>query len=179
MDGRQRISRAVWPDDRSVPSIRPAACLRGSTRRFAEDDLRDLQVWHKLAWMDPDLLSQTRGLSPSSRRIADSARTTRQLLRSVELDLLCARGPAYREAALADRSSSPRRRSITRSCRCCATRTRIKCAARLARPRTRFTRPAMRGCRSSARWRFTKRLSDAGRRDVALRGIGVRRSGLR
>ena len=29
---------------------------RMERRAFSEDDLRDLQVWHKLAWMDPDLL---------------------------------------------------------------------------------------------------------------------------
>src|SRR3954464_12557092 len=31
-----------------------AAETRGVARRFSVDDLRDLQVWHKLAWIDPE-----------------------------------------------------------------------------------------------------------------------------
>ena len=27
-------------------------------RPFTADEVRDLQVWHKLAWMDPDLLTR-------------------------------------------------------------------------------------------------------------------------
>src|SRR6266508_2266539 len=29
---------------------------RAASRRFDHDDLRDLQVWHKLAWLDPSYL---------------------------------------------------------------------------------------------------------------------------
>src|SRR5918993_548026 len=38
---------------------------RAAARRFTADDLRDLQVWHKLAWMDPFYLqgdARIRGL---------------------------------------------------------------------------------------------------------------------
>src|SRR5262245_46954876 len=42
--------------------------FRKERRAFAEDDLRDLQVWHKLAWMDPDLLSHDSRLVALVRR---------------------------------------------------------------------------------------------------------------
>src|SRR2546426_5213715 len=39
----------------SQPTLAEA---RGIARRFTADDLRDLQVWHKLAWIDPDYLAR-------------------------------------------------------------------------------------------------------------------------
>src|SRR3954454_6478611 len=36
---------------------RSPADLRASARRFSTDDLLDLQVWHKLAWIDPSYLA--------------------------------------------------------------------------------------------------------------------------
>ena len=47
------------PYDRMIrpyPRYAELHAYRQDRRAFAPDDLRDLQVWHKLAWMDPDLL---------------------------------------------------------------------------------------------------------------------------
>ena len=70
-----------------------------AARRFSVDDLRDLQVWQKLAWMDPYYLQgdvRIRGLVEKGRQFAED---DKHLLRAVELELLNAVIPAYREAA--------------------------------------------------------------------------------
>src|SRR6476620_3956645 len=66
--------------------------------RFTEQDLRDLQVWHKLAWIDPmymeadsrvlDLLAKGRGFTEEDK----------QTLRDVELEVLNRVIPEYRSA---------------------------------------------------------------------------------
>jgi len=73
--------------------------LRGAARRYSTDDLLDLQVWHKLAWIDPLLLAS----DPRVRRlIAKGEQFTeddKAELRTIELELLNATIPAYRERA--------------------------------------------------------------------------------
>jgi alpha-amylase/alpha-mannosidase (GH57 family) len=72
---------------------------RGAARRFNVDDLRDLQVWQKLAWLDPLYLendARVRGLIAKDRSFTEGDKA---LLRTVELELLNAVIPAYREAA--------------------------------------------------------------------------------
>jgi alpha-amylase/alpha-mannosidase (GH57 family) len=67
--------------------------------RFTTDDLRDLQVWQKLAWIDPfyqDQDARTRSLIAKGRRFTED---DKRLLRQVELELLNAVIPAYRELA--------------------------------------------------------------------------------
>ena len=72
---------------------------RVKRRPFSADDLRDLQVWHKLTWMDPDLLAtdpRLIGLIEKGRGYGEADKT---LLRSVELELLSRVVPAYRDAS--------------------------------------------------------------------------------
>jgi alpha-amylase/alpha-mannosidase (GH57 family) len=79
-----------------VPTPREA---RGAARRFSVDDLRDLQVWQKLAWLDPMYLDndgRVRGLVAKDRSFTEDDKA---LLRTVELELLNAVIPAYRQAA--------------------------------------------------------------------------------
>jgi alpha-amylase/alpha-mannosidase (GH57 family) len=71
----------------------------GAIRGFAEGDFRDLQVWHKLAWVDPfwmdqdprvkALLAQGRGFSEEDKLV----------LRDVELDILRRVVPEYAAAS--------------------------------------------------------------------------------
>ncbi len=73
--------------------------FRTVVRRFSEDDLRDLQVWHKLAWIDPiyqatdarvrTLLDKGRGFTEDDKAV----------LREVELEILKRVIPQYRAAA--------------------------------------------------------------------------------
>ena len=115
-DGRRRVHppellpRAAAADDRRLSALRRAAGaaraaverpgdVDAAARRFATDDLRDLQVWQKLAWIDPSYLERDPRVAGARReRRATSPRTTRRLLRAVELELLNAVIPAYRRA---------------------------------------------------------------------------------
>ena len=70
-----------------------------AARRFTVDDLRDLQVWQKLAWIDPFYLDA----DPRVRRLIEKDRlfeeSDKQVLRQVELELLNKVIPEYRAAA--------------------------------------------------------------------------------
>jgi alpha-amylase/alpha-mannosidase (GH57 family) len=74
------------------------------TRRFWPDtftteDLRDLQVWHKLAWMDPDWLIRDPRLMRLVEKGSQFTEDDKATLRAVELDLLRRVIPAYEAAA--------------------------------------------------------------------------------
>jgi alpha-amylase/alpha-mannosidase (GH57 family) len=66
--------------------------------RFSTGDLRDLQVWHKLAWIDPFYLerdARVRALVAKGRSFSEDDKA---LLRTVELELLNKVIPEYRDA---------------------------------------------------------------------------------
>jgi len=68
-------------------------------RRFSVDDLRDLQVWEKLAWIDPVYLAgdaRVRALVEKDRSFTEDDKRT---LREVELEILAKVIPEYRAAA--------------------------------------------------------------------------------
>jgi alpha-amylase/alpha-mannosidase (GH57 family) len=72
---------------------------RSQAASFSTEDLRDLQVWHKLAWIDPYYLerdARIRALVEKGRRFTEEDKTT---LRAVELELLRRVIPEYRETA--------------------------------------------------------------------------------
>jgi alpha-amylase/alpha-mannosidase (GH57 family) len=72
---------------------------RSAPRRFTVDDLRDLQVWHKLAWIDPSYLEN----DPRIRRLVEKgsgfSEHDKAILGQVELEILNRVVPAYRDAA--------------------------------------------------------------------------------
>jgi alpha-amylase/alpha-mannosidase (GH57 family) len=75
------------------------ADAREAAQRFSTDDLRDLQVWQKLAWLDPfyiDRDARVRALIEKGRLFSEEDKL---LLRDVELELLNLVIPEYREAA--------------------------------------------------------------------------------
>ena len=68
-------------------------------RAFTTGDLRDLQVWQKLAWIDQFYLDgddRIQGLVAKGREFIEEDKV---LLRSVELELLNRVIPEYRDAA--------------------------------------------------------------------------------
>jgi hypothetical protein len=68
-------------------------------RRFSTDDLRDLQVWQKLAWIDPFYLDddvRVRALVEKGGQFTEDDKRT---LRVVELEILNRVIPEYRDAA--------------------------------------------------------------------------------
>ena len=80
-------------------SLPTPADRRAAAARFSRDDLRDLQVWHKLAWIDPFYLdgdARVRRLVAKDRGFSEE---DKQHLREVELELLNRVIPEYRAAA--------------------------------------------------------------------------------
>ena len=72
---------------------------RSQVSLFSVDDIRDLQVWHKLAWIDPyycDADERVRALIEKGRGFTEDDKAT---LRRVELELLRKVIPEYRDAA--------------------------------------------------------------------------------
>ena len=165
MAGRQRLSRAVRPDDRPVSALRAAARLPARTGVRSPTTIcaicRSGTSWR--GW-----IPTARARPAAGRARAQGSRLHRgrqgDAPRASSSSCSRAWSPRIARPARADRSSWRPRRSITRSCRCCATRTRISGRIPARRSRARGSRgPAMRGCRSSARSRFTRRRSAAGR----------------
>ncbi len=77
--------------------------------RFTEHDLRDLQVWHQLAWIDPFYENDphVRALAGKGRNFTEA---DKQVLAEVEREILRRVIPAYRDAAARGQielSSSP------------------------------------------------------------------------
>jgi alpha-amylase/alpha-mannosidase (GH57 family) len=79
-------------------SVLPAH-LRAAARRFSTDDLRDLQVWQKLAWLDPYYLERDERARDLVAKGEHFSEEDKHLLREIELELLNAVIPAYRERA--------------------------------------------------------------------------------
>jgi alpha-amylase/alpha-mannosidase (GH57 family) len=65
---------------------------------FKTADLRDLQVWHKLAWMDSDWLRSDPRLAKLVEKGSQFTEDDKAVLREVELDLLGRVIPAYAAA---------------------------------------------------------------------------------
>jgi alpha-amylase/alpha-mannosidase (GH57 family) len=109
---------------------------------YGVDDLRDLQVWHKLAWMDPDWLRT----DPRLRALVGKQRgydeDDKRELRAVELELLNAVVPVYRELAALGRielSTSPFYHPILPLL--CDTDSHLRAHPHSALPRRLFLRP--------------------------------------
>ena len=118
------------------------ADLHAAARRFSVDDLRDLQVWHKLAWLDPFYLAgdpRVRGLLEKAR---DFSEEDKLVLRTIELEILNAVIPAYRrrmEAGQIEISTSPYYHPILPLL--CDTEVYKQTHPHSRMPRQRFTRP--------------------------------------
>jgi len=79
--------------------IATAAEVQKAVARFGIDDLRDLQVWQKLAWLDPLYLDgdgRVRALLEQGRQFSEDDKSR---LREVEIELLNLVIPEYRQAA--------------------------------------------------------------------------------
>jgi alpha-amylase/alpha-mannosidase (GH57 family) len=110
---------------------------------FTPDDLRDLQVWHKLTWMDPDRLARDPRLVALVARDRGYSEDDKAALRAIELELLGLVVPAYREASArgqVELSCSPFYHPILPLL--CDTDTVLRTQPGAGRPRTRFARPA-------------------------------------
>ncbi|HEX3703755.1 MAG TPA: glycoside hydrolase family 57 protein, partial [Vicinamibacterales bacterium] len=72
---------------------------RAAAARFTVDDLRDLQVWHKLAWIDPSYLDGDARVQALVAKGHHFSEEDKAVLRAVELEILNKVIPEYRDAA--------------------------------------------------------------------------------
>jgi alpha-amylase/alpha-mannosidase (GH57 family) len=75
------------------------ASVQSTVSQFSTEDIRDLQVWHKLVWIDPFYFERderVRALAEKGRRFTEEDKAS---LRAVELELLRRVIPEYRDAA--------------------------------------------------------------------------------
>jgi len=119
-----------------------AAQARALAPRYTVEDLRDLQVWQKLAWIDPGYLetdSRVRGLVEKGR---DFTEEDKLLLHGVELEILNRVIPEYRAAAergQVELSTSPFYHPILPLL--CDTDIYLRTHPEARRPRQRFMHP--------------------------------------
>ena len=110
--------------------------------RFSIADLRDLQVWHKLAWMDPSYLAgdgRVRAIVEKQRSFTEEDKHT---LRAVELEILNRVIPEYRDGVARGQievSTSPFYHPILPLL--CDTDVYLRTHPQSAMPRRRFQRP--------------------------------------
>ena len=144
---------------------------------FAVQDLLDLQVWHKLTWMDPDLLVADARLHSLIQRGRDFTESDKLLLRGVELELLGMVIPAYRAASdrgQVELATSPFYHPILPLL--CDSDVHLRAHPGAARPKQRFARPRMPARRSRAPSRFTSGCSAARRPACGRRRVRVGRA---
>ena len=116
---------------------------RMERRAFDERDLRDLQVWHKLTWIDPDLLVSDPRLVALIDKDRDYAEADKAMLRGIELELLASVVPEYKEAGQrgqVELSTSPFYHPILPLL--CDSDAHLRAHPHAAKPRVRFARPA-------------------------------------
>ena len=71
----------------------------GAIRSFSEQDFRDLQVWHKLVWIDPFWLDHDSRLTALVAQGRSFTEDDKQTLRDVELEILRRVVPEYAAAS--------------------------------------------------------------------------------
>jgi alpha-amylase/alpha-mannosidase (GH57 family) len=72
---------------------------RALAAHFSTEDIRDLQVWHKLVWIDALYFERDERIRALVAKDRGYTEEDKALLRSVELEILGAVVPEYREAA--------------------------------------------------------------------------------
>src|SRR5262245_18261682 len=109
---------------------------------YSVEDLRDLQVWHKLAWVDPSYLDADDRIRAHVSQGRDFSEDDKALLRSVELEILNKVVPEYRDAwarGQIELSASPFYHPILPLL--CDTDVYLRTHPDAPRPRTPFRRP--------------------------------------
>jgi alpha-amylase/alpha-mannosidase (GH57 family) len=127
---------------RPYPRYAELHAYRMGRREFGEGELRDLQVWHKLAWMDPDLLIGDQRLVALIKKDRDYNEGDKAALRAVELELLKRVVPEYRaagERGQVELATSPFYHPILPLL--CDSDAHLRAHPEAARPHARFQRP--------------------------------------
>ena len=120
----------------------PASARQRAALGFSLGDLRDLQVWHKLAWIDPQYFetdARIQGLAEKGKGFDEDDKSR---LREVELEILNRVIPEYREAAARGQieiSTSPFYHPILPLL--CDTDVYLRTHPHTSKPRQRFVHP--------------------------------------
>ena len=164
--------------------------MRARGAAFAAGDLRDLQVWQKLAWVDPDVLAA----DPRARRLVGKGRGFDEHDKASAAGASSSRSCGGWCRPTARPRPSGRRRALdlavlpSRSCRCCAIRRRTTPRTRRRRCRSRRSgypedaalqlsardRPRTArwfGARPAGVWPSEGSVSDAAAAEVAARRV--------
>ena len=72
---------------------------RAQAAQFSTQDIRDLQVWHKLTWLDPSYFDEDARVRALVAKGRDFSEEDKRTLRAVELEILNKVIPEYRDAA--------------------------------------------------------------------------------
>jgi alpha-amylase/alpha-mannosidase (GH57 family) len=116
--------------------------LVAAARRYTAADLRDLQVWQKLAWLDPLYTERDPRVRSLLFKGGQFSEDDKVVLRTIELEILNAVIPAYRnrrEAGQIEISTSPFYHPILPLL--CDTDVYRPAGTNLPAPRRRFSRP--------------------------------------
>jgi alpha-amylase/alpha-mannosidase (GH57 family) len=127
---------------RPYPRYAQLHAYRMEQRSFAEADLRDLQLWHKLAWMDPDLLAADARLLTLIAKDRDYTEADKATLRAIELEVLGRIVPEYKAAGQrgqVELATSPFYHPILPLL--CDSEAHLQAHPGAARPRVPFARP--------------------------------------
>ncbi len=96
-------ARMIEPYPRYIELLRKRESLgnggAAAARQFSEGELRDLQVWHKLAWVDPFYLETDARVKALVQKGRAYDEDDKRLLRTVELEILRKVIPEYAEAS--------------------------------------------------------------------------------
>ena len=115
---------------------------RAVAAQFSVEDIRDLQVWHKLVWIDALYFERDERIRALVAKDRGYTEEDKALLRSVELEILRAVVPEYREAARrgqVELSTSPFYHPILPLL--CDTDVYLRTHPQSRMPRERFRRP--------------------------------------
>ena len=186
----RRLSRGTPSCWRGGAACRPPAERRGGRGASPPTTCATCRSGRSWPGSIPSISTATSAFRRLMRRGGDFTEEDKVVLREVELELLNASFPRTGTRRPAARSRSPRRRSTTQSCRCCATPTCIcartrdsrdaarsaSCIPRMPRSSWRGRRPATSGCSAAGRsglWPSEGSVSDAMVPLVAAGGVRV------
>jgi alpha-amylase/alpha-mannosidase (GH57 family) len=113
-----------------------------AARQYSEGELRDLQVWHKLSWVDPFYLDSDARIRTLLQKGRNYAEDDKAVLREVELEILRKVIPEYADAAArgqVELSTSPFYHPILPLL--CDTDVYLRTAPQSRMPRQRFRHP--------------------------------------
>ncbi len=99
IEPRPRYAELLAKREAAAPSATAGDRWHAAASVFSEADLRDLQVWQKLAWIDPYYLDSDARVRRLIEKRRGYSEADKRVLHEVELEIIGRVIPAHREAA--------------------------------------------------------------------------------